>query len=148
MAGNRASEHFPRCLGVIPDGPSHRFADPGRHRPAMTIAMLTIGSSAAGRQVSMQVSSVTGGLGRVTWQVGGLGSVTCPVIYGLSTVIYGYLSENSIFGKSSNRTHFASRGLGWTPIDIRHLPGTWTTSLEPFMTPFSQVLDLILESLY
>jgi hypothetical protein len=41
-----------------------------------------------------------------------------------------------------------SRGLGWTPTDIRHLPATWTTSLEPFMTPFSQVLDLISESLF
>ena len=47
IAGIRAYEHFPTCLGVIPDGPSHRFADPVRHRPAMTIAMLTIGSSAA-----------------------------------------------------------------------------------------------------
>ena len=27
-------EHFPRCLGVTPDGPSHLFADPVRHRPA------------------------------------------------------------------------------------------------------------------
>ena len=85
---------------------------------------------------------------------GGLGS---GVIYTLSTVIVqirelgdseAVLSTKpSLFGKSSNRTHFASRGLGWTPTDIRHLPATWTTSLEPFMTPFSQVLDLILESL-
>ena len=57
-------------------------------------------------------------------------------------------TKPSLFGKSSNRTHFASRGLGWTPTDIRHLPATWTTSLEPFMTPFSQVLDLISESLF
>ena len=148
MAGIRASEHFPRCLGVIPDGPSHRFADPVRHRPAMTIAMLTIGSSrGAGRYLCRYLRLQVPHRGSDVALKYHIVGVTWHRYLQICRYLCRYLSKIAIFGKYSNCTHFASCGLGWTPTDIRHLPATWTTSLEPFMTPFSQVLDLILESL-
>ena len=111
MAAIRAYEHFPTCLGVIPDGPSHRFADSGRHRPTMTIAMPTIGSLGGRPRCYL----------RVIYGLGDLEAVLSTISSKLGTMgdFEAVLSTGtSIFGKSSNRTHFASRGLGWTPTDI------------------------------
>ena len=78
----------------MPDGPSHRFGNPVRHWPAITIAMLTIGSQwqLGGRAAGIYAGiygylRVSWGAWKHTWHFGGLGS-TRGIDTGISTGIY------------------------------------------------------------